>query len=138
MLAALLMGLAASGINRAFVTWAVSASAVDPLTATAAIRFNTDGTITKTGSGNGSLSWFTPTSAGIGSSFWVKLTATSGAFSTNAASSFVQMSSNRLANLQQIGAGSAAVTFTIEIASDSGGSNLVFTRTGNTLSCVVT
>lgn len=110
------------------------------------VTFGTDGTtagvVTGTGSPTvteswGDPNWFLPTFTGIGSSYWIRLTATSGSFTTNAASSFVQLNTSRAATFTQAGgAGTATVTFTIDIATDSGGTNIVLSVGGNTMTSV--
>jgi hypothetical protein len=106
-------------------------------TATASLIFGTNGSVASNatidgGSTTGSASWYSPNTTGIGSSYWIRFTPTSGSFTTNGASSFSQLSSNRQVT-KSASTSAGGVTFTIEIASDSGGSNIVMTSTGNIL-----
>jgi len=102
------------------------------------ITFNSDGTISASFSPNdggstfGSSNWGAPTTTGIGSGYWVKLTATSGTFTTNGASTFTNLAS-AISATKSGNSGTASVTFTIQIATDSGGSNIILTSTGNLL-----
>lgn len=89
--------------------------------------FDNDG-----GSIVGSPLWYSPSTVGIGASYWCRYTVTSGSATTNGASGWSQLSSNRSIT-KQASTGSAFCIFTIEIATDSIGSNVVFTKTGNTL-----
>ncbi len=126
-----------SGIVRNFTTWAVSGDNVPGDAASASITFASDGSISYSAALNdntvpGSTSWRFPNVTGIGANYYIRLTATSGTFSTNGASSFTSLSSAVTAT-KAATTGAATVTFTIEIASDAGGSSIVFTSTGNTL-----
>ena len=117
------------------IAWQLSDSQADGDLAAASYDLVSDGTVL-TGGGvdvAGSSSWGSPTTVGIGASYWARITPTSGSFDSNSASAWTQLTSGagcQLANTF----GSYSVTFTVEIATDSGGSNIVFTRTGNVMS----
>jgi hypothetical protein len=106
-------------------------------TAYAEYTIGSDGTITY-GSSNGSGTagnWTTPTTAGIGSSYWVRFTetASSGAGVTVTGStrgSWLQLSSSRTYGLSRTANGLGYRVYTVEISSDSGGATIVATKTG--------
>jgi hypothetical protein len=124
----------AFAINGSFTAWNVSSSNADGNSAYAEININSNGTVTGTGdSVSGSGNWGSPTTTGIGASYYVKMTPTSGTFDSNQASAWISLSSNRTAYLLN-DFGSYSCTFTIQIATDAIGSNVVFTSTGNVLS----
>lgn len=104
---------------------------------TMTVTVNTDGTITYTASstGSGSTSWGAPTTSGIGSLYWVRFTLTSGdALSSNGASTWTQLSTGRsFARQASLSGDSFSSTVTIELATDSGGANVVATWTGNVI-----
>ena len=106
-------------------------------TASAEYRFETNGTMTygtnstfSTSMGN----WASPTTTGIGSSYWVRFTQTSsGGVSTETGSSrgvWHQLSSQRIFGLSKVNNGFANRIYTVEISSDSGGSTIVASKTG--------
>ena len=107
----------------------------------AGIRWKTDGTIdyfsATYGYQDSSDYWGSPTTAGIGSNYWIRFTRTaftlgSSNFST-ANTGFLQMNFNNEILIQKSPATDISATYTIEIASDSGGSNILTTRTGITI-----
>lgn len=124
-----------------FTAWTVIADSIAGVAATASLTFNTDGSITAVntvnngGTNPGSASWFRPVGGTPGNNYFIRYTPTVGTFTSNAASSFVALSSNRTCS-KSATTGTASVTFTIEIATDSGGTNIVFTSTGNVLSYI--
>lgn len=83
--------------------------------------------------------WYTPTTVGIGSSYWVKYTVTgttvaqTGDSYATATTDWISISTDPgfscIAGFSG-GGGRAAYTYKIEIASDSGGANIVSTTTG--------
>jgi hypothetical protein len=96
--------------------------------------FNSDGTTNKFSSGFGNAqltNWTTPTTGGIGSSYWIRFTQTAGfGGSTETGSGrgiWNQLSGNPSFGLQRGGNGAGSRTYTVQIASDSGGSNIVAT-----------
>lgn len=110
------------------------------------VQFGSDGTTsgatTGTGSpsiteGWGNANWFQPTATGVGASYWIKITATSGAFTSNGASGWTSLASAVACTLtQSSGAGTSTVTFRIQIATDAAGANVVFDVSGNTMTSV--
>jgi hypothetical protein len=122
----------------------------------AELRFNSDGTVegaTFNGGGNevivpGSSNWFSPTSSGVGSGYYIRFTYESGAIDQtyvtvngvdtdgphvgSIPSTWYQLDDD--IGLKMLGSATGnSVGFTVEIATDSGGSNIVFTSTGNVL-----
>jgi hypothetical protein len=107
-------------------------------TAFASYIFNSNGTIqTQTsdtgiqGSGN----WASPTTAGIGSSYWIRVTQT-GSFGSstteygNARGVWISLSITPFFGVERSSNGAGYRQYTVEIATDSGGSNIVATKTG--------
>lgn len=132
-----MFGSGGDGIVRNFSAWGVFADSGIGVSASASLTFNSDGTISYAATANdlsspGSTSWYAPTITGIGSLYWIRLTATTGTFTTNGASAFTSLAS-AISATKSATTGAASVTFTIEIASDSGGTNIVLTSTGNQL-----
>jgi hypothetical protein len=86
--------------------------------------------------GSGSFTnWATPTTGGVGSSYWVRFTQTSsvspvGTNETGSArNTWVALSGSPYFGVQRTLGGYGSRTYTIQIASDSGGSNIVATVT---------
>lgn len=101
--------------------------AASPSSASASVSFGTDGSISLTG--GGSQSWFSPNVAGVGASFWVRATLNSGAVSSGTTGSWLQLNSSRSWTCNRTGIGAISANLTIEIALDSGGSQIVATGT---------
>jgi len=104
----------------------------------ASVVFNSNGTVTLsatpiTDDASGPTNWASPTTTGIGSSYWIRATATSGTLTTGTSGAWVSLASNVTFAKSTSGTGTSTVTFTIDIASDAAGSNIVFTKAGNTL-----
>jgi len=102
---------------------------------TASFTLNSNGTCSAlaapiTDEANYPSNWATPTTTGIGSSYWARVTVTSGTLTSGTTGSWVQLSSNTTWSKNTTGTGGATVLFTLEIASDSGGSNILVTKTG--------
>jgi len=107
-------------------------SVENPSDATASISFATDGSITYGGSDQsavGSLNWYLPTTAGVGSSFWIRRTITGGSLSTDPGAGWLALSTGRsfVRNRTTNSEGTNTCTLYFEIATDSGGSNIVAT-----------
>lgn len=110
-------------------------------TAYGELIFNSNGTIQAGTSNIGIQSagnWATPTTTGIGSSYWVRFTQT-GSYGTggfggatqygSAKGVWHQISSTLYFGVQRTGNGMGGFYYTVQIASDSGGSNILATRT---------
>lgn len=102
-----------------------------PTDSLASFTILTDGTVSVLGNGSSTAgNWFTPTTTGIGSSYWVRVTKNSGANNTSgqALGTWLQLSSNRSWTWVVTGNNSLSANLTIEIATDSLGSNIVATE----------
>lgn len=107
-------------------------------TAYAEYGFSSDGTIVGGTSDSGSFSvgnWTTPTTAGIGSSYWIRVTetASSGAGVTvygDTRGVWLQLNTGRTFGISRTANGLGYRVYTFEIASDSGGSTIVASKTG--------
>ena len=104
-------------------------------TATAGFDFNSNGYMSRSSSGYGTVSmgqW--ATSSSVGSNYWIRLTQTSqiGLTTVTGAARGVwhQLSTTRTFGVSTANIGYGSKTYTVEIASDSGGSNIVASRTG--------
>jgi hypothetical protein len=114
---------------RLFNSGTVSRLVASPGTATSSIRLNDDGSITyATGTTNPAGAWFTPTTGGVGASYWARVTVNAGALSSGTAGSWVAISSAPLWSRIRSGIGSDQVDFTLQIASDAAGTNIVATK----------
>ena len=114
----------------------VEGLAYPPATAYAEWVFYADGSMGYfTSGGSGSMgNWTTPTSSGIGSSYWIRLTETSsyGSFTETGSGRGIwnQINVAQYFGISRSLGGSGGAVYTIQIASDSSGSNIVATRTG--------
>ena len=106
-------------------------------TAYAEYRFAADGGILGGTSQSGTFAvgnWTTPVTAGIGSSYWIRCTQTSSSGpSTEYGESrgvWHQLNTGRIFGVSKTATGLSARVYTFQIASDSGGSNIVATATG--------
>ncbi len=107
-------------------------------TAFSELIFNSNGTIQAGTSNDGTQSagnWASPTTTGIGSSYWVRFTetASSGAGQTvygSARGVWHQISSTLYFGVSRTANGGGYRTYTVEISSNSAGSNIVATKTG--------
>lgn len=110
--------------------------------------FNNNGTFIISASGTGdvlvdlnpfspiTLNWFSPTTAGIGSSYWIRFLVSGSPLDFGTTGVWISLSPSFQSwsyNVNQIGLGfqSRSGTWTVQIASDSGGSNIVTTGTYN-------
>jgi hypothetical protein len=110
-----LMGGAASGI-------------VNPLpggNALTTVTVNQNGTLTLNTSGDLiEQNWYAPTTTSIGNGYHVKFTVLSGSLLRNDAADFTQITTGRIAAAPGI-----PTSITVDIATDSGGLNVVTTGT---------
>lgn len=101
---------------------------------TSSIQFNSDGTITSpshpSGGYSGPAQWAANPVAGIGNSYWVRFTPTTGTFTSNGAAAFTQMSSNVLSTCTAAGLATKQVVYTVDIAADAGGTQILRTVAG--------
>lgn len=130
---------AAEGIvpDSSFTAWAVSANSSPGDVATAEFILSEDGSAYGFAadvdlSVPGSPAWYNPTGGNPGASYFVRYDVTSGAATTNSASSFISLASARNINCIS-SAGTGGCTFTILISSDISGTPLLFSKAGNTL-----
>lgn len=116
---------------------------VSPNDAHAGVRFNSDGTISVTQGSSVSWiysggTWGTPSGAGDGTTYWVRATITAGdPFTSGTTGSWIQISTAPLWRNAVTTIGNKNNTVTFEIASDSGGSNIIATITGVTIDTLV-
>lgn len=103
-------------------------------TAIASFTLNTDGSCANspsTAPGN----WYSPTTTSIGDNYWARVTVTSGSLFSGTVDSWLQLNTSRTWTRQNTGIdGTLSATITLEIASDSGGSTIVASRSGIVLS----
>lgn len=122
------------GIVRPFLAWDVLGDNIPGSLATATFSLAVNGSISGLGTPNnlgtnGSPSWYAP-NVNIGANYFVRFTPTVGTLSTNDAPTFTQINATRAVTKTGT-AGAASCTFTIDIATDIGGTNIVLTSTGN-------
>jgi hypothetical protein len=111
-------------------------------TASVGLRWNTDGTMSFFNFGSGYVAmdnWGTPTTAGIGSNYWIRFTRTAtasfgsptAATNSTASTGWLQLSTSREIYIERTpGQNFFSATYTIEISSSSGGSPVLTTLTG--------
>ncbi len=107
---------------------------VSPTNPSASIALETDGTLTPTGNGTVTgPNWFLPTTGGIGTSYWVRLTLDSGTSPTSGdvVGSWLQITASRNWAWARTTVGITAAVCTLEISSDSGGATVVASCTFN-------
>lgn len=96
---------------------------------------NTDGTLTVTGNGSGTISsnpgYYSPTTGAIGSNYQIRITPTSGSFSTGTVNTWLTVSSTRTWTVSTTS--SKIVSFTIEIRDSAG--TVLATTTSNSIDC---
>ena len=98
--------------------------------------FNSNGVITYWANGVNNAAvgnWATPTTAGIGSSYWIRFTQTSSSGTSTetggARGVWISLSISPTFGIEVSGPGFSSRYYTVEVASDSGGSNIVATKT---------
>lgn len=98
----------------------------DPNSSQITYTVNSNGSVSVDGSNYGNLSaydWITPKPPV--STHYVRVTPTSGSLSSGATGTWLALSSSKAWTLKQVGPGAKSCTFTVEIATDSGGVNIV-------------
>ena len=98
--------------------------------------FNSNGVITYWANGVNNAAvgnWASPTTAGIGSSYWIRFTQTSSSGTSTETGSargvWISLSISPTFGIEVSGPGFSNRIYTVEVASDSGGSNIVATKT---------
>ena len=114
-------------------------------TGSVGLRWNANGTMDQFSFNYGYVSmgyWGSPTTTGIGSNYWIRFTRTAtnsfgtptAATNSTASTGWLQLSSAREIGIDRTpGQHNFSATYTIEIASDSGGSTILTTLTGITI-----
>jgi len=105
------------------------------------LTFNTNGTWSCVGSVSGTIAsgnWASPTTSGVGSLYWIRWTRTAstlGGGSSTPSSGWLGLDAARTITVTNDGTSGGYVdsTYTLEIATDSGGSNVVASCTGTYL-----
>lgn len=102
-------------------------TALDPADATATTALQTNGQVTHatTQFPGAFTDWFLPNTTNIGNGFWIRATIISGTFTSGTAGTWLQLNAARTWTKQQTTVGSSSVVFTLELATDSGGANIV-------------
>lgn len=132
-----LIKLALGGTSYNLPAVAASAIDIDPNPATAEVRYDSDGSVYEISQG-------TPTNIGayvnpvaVAPTLYIRITRTSGelAFTSGPAlNTWHQLNTDRLWTLTApAGTGARFIEFTAELATDSDGTSIVDTQTGNTL-----
>lgn len=106
-----------------------------------ALTFNTNGTWGANGSDSGSLgsgNWASPTTSGVGNSYWIRWTRTAVTFggggTATPSSGWNALSSNQTITVSNDGSSSVYdAVYTLEISTNSSGTNIVASSTGTLL-----
>ncbi len=118
---------------RLFNGGSVSSLVASPGTANAGVTLQTDGTVTFLSSGGSApsgVAWYTPTTVGIGSTHWARCTVNSGTLSSATATGvWLDISTGRTWSRNRTTVGTNNANITIQIATDSGGTNIVASAT---------
>ncbi len=117
--------------------WEVDRWVLWPTTSvTSTLTWQTNGTVTIGGSGSLTASsnpnWYTPTTTGAGNSYWIRFTqntSNGGTLGGDALNTWHALSTGRMLTLYRSSTGFSTRTFTVQIATDSGGSNIVSSGT---------
>lgn len=99
---------------------------VDPLDAQASCAVQRAGTTLIRGSAG--PDWITAPHSTVGDGFWVRVTMVSGTLTTGTVGSWTQISSDQTWTKSQTVVGLSTCTFTLEIARDSAGVQIVSSR----------
>lgn len=103
------------------------------------VTFNNDGTVTgsKTGVGsNGPAAqhdWYAPSGGTPGAVLYMRATPTVGTFTTNGMSSFTLISGAPAISVTSPSGAAKSCTYTLDVATDAGGTNIIATQTGNVI-----
>lgn len=127
-----LHGKSASAPVNPLGTMAASHNVSSPGTASAGLSFLQNGAVSpNTGNGySGTSQWYSPTGGTPGNGYWIRCTVNSGTTpSGSATGTWLQLNTTRAWSLVRSGIGSVQCNCTIQIASDSGGSNIVASGT---------
>jgi hypothetical protein len=98
-------------------------------TGSTAAVWNTDGTITKGTGTTGPVAWGTPTTTGIGTSYWMRVTPTSGTFTGGIVNTWLQLNLTRSYTVNAAVNTIKTVVYTLEFSKDAG-ATVVATFTG--------
>ena len=102
-----------------------------PTFAEAKVTFGTDGSITQYTTLGGSAAyadgWYYANTTGIGAYFWIRCTVNSGAVGGSGTGTWLALTADRYWYVEWVltFAGSNTANITVQIASDSGGTNIV-------------
>ena len=112
-------------------------SAVAATSSSGTLSFNNFGIInyggSPTESGGGPPNWYTPTTTGIGGSFWIRATVTTGLLSSGVTGTWIALSTSPSWMKGPATTGASSCTLTFEIASDAAGATIVVTSPGWTI-----
>jgi len=124
--------LLAGGDTFGVISGTATSSAPTSSAATATLNVNSDGSFNLIGSDTGTVngSWIKPNRTGVGNSYWVRFTITSGTVTTGTTGSWLALSSNQSWTKSATN-GAASVTGTLEIATDAAGANIIAACTGS-------
>lgn len=90
---------------------------------------------------NSSASWATPRTTGLGANYWIRFTQTASAGTTTLTGSgtgvWLQLNTTRYIGVSKTHNGTDYRTFTIEISTNSSGTNIVASKTGVELSAEI-
>lgn len=117
------------GTNAAFITAALGNRNASSTPGSADIRSFSDGTLQISGSDSGTttVNWYTPTTAGIANTYWIKFVRQTGTAMTGSTQgAWLPMTSNYIWTLPNAAFGSVrSATCTIQIATSSAGTTIV-------------
>lgn len=110
-------------------TGAASGNSAAGVAAGATLTFKSDGSITRVGTGtdnsSGSSAWLSAILAGNGAGFWLRATVVSGALASGTTGSWIQGNADRAWVIGPVTTSAASCVLSIDIATDSGGVNIV-------------
>lgn len=139
------IGLAMAGgvspqITNPFTAWSVVYSGTAALNvAISRLIFNSDGSVISNGQTlgggtiQGSANWYSPITGGIGASYWIRATSIVGDPLALGPLTFTSLATSQIFSQSASKNVIRSTTFTIQIATDAAGTNVVFTSAGNYL-----